>query len=380
MFTGITLTNKGAEMLAAAQNGALLKFTRVQIGRGSLASGATEEAATSLVSPVKFLPIADYKNKGANVIVTFQITNADVTVAFTFRELGLFAKGDDGIEHLYAYSNAGASAETIPLPSETTVDYIMSLNLTVNSAENVTVVIDDALVYVTEKKLQEELEASKITVDDTVTANGENPVTGAAVAGYVDDLTYSDVGAAAAEHNHSAYDIDSGILPVSRGGTGASSVDTTPTIGSTKMVTSGGVATALSNKVSKLGGTMTGNLKFASSALTFSNTESAAYHTRVTRGTTADDMYFELTNTDGIMLRYMLKCPYNLTANANKTIATTDQIPEVDSAVTASGTNAVSGKAVAGYTAQEVTADGAKPVSGAAVYAFVTEQILGGAW
>ena len=40
----------------------------------------------------------------------------------------------------------------------------------------------------------------------------------------------------------------SGVLQVKNGGTGNASVDTTPTSGSTKMVTSGGVYTALANK------------------------------------------------------------------------------------------------------------------------------------
>ena len=43
-----------------------------------------------------------------------------------------------------------------------------------------------------------------------------------------------------------------GILPVANGGTGNSSVDTTPTANSTKMVTSGGVASALAGKQDKL--------------------------------------------------------------------------------------------------------------------------------
>lgn len=53
---------------------------------------------------------------------------------------------------------------------------------------------------------------------------------------------------AASSHNHAAGNITSGTLPVARGGTGNTSVDTTPTSGSTKMVTSGGVYTALSGK------------------------------------------------------------------------------------------------------------------------------------
>lgn len=44
-----------------------------------------------------------------------------------------------------------------------------------------------------------------------------------------------------------------GTLPVSHGGTGNTSVDTAPTSGSTKMVTSGGVYTAINNLASTIG-------------------------------------------------------------------------------------------------------------------------------
>lgn len=49
------------------------------------------------------------------------------------------------------------------------------------------------------------------------------------------------------------------------------------------------------------------------------------------------------------------------------------EIPDatVDSEVTAGGTNAVSGAAVAAYTAASVTANGSAPVSGKAVYDYV---------
>lgn len=57
----------------------------------------------------------------------------------------------------------------------------------------------------------------------------------------------SDVG-----HKHSAADLTSGILAVERGGTGYASVDTTPTNGSAKMVTSGGIYTALASKANKI--------------------------------------------------------------------------------------------------------------------------------
>lgn len=53
-----------------------------------------------------------------------------------------------------------------------------------------------------------------------------------------------------------------GTVPVENGGTGNNSVDTTPTANSTKMVTSGGVKSALDTKLPLSGGTMTGQLAF----------------------------------------------------------------------------------------------------------------------
>ena len=57
-------------------------------------------------------------------------------------------------------------------------------------------------------------------------------------------------------------------LTVEQGGTGNTSVDSTPTAGSTKMVTSGGVKSALDGKVSDTGDTMTGELNLKSTTHT----------------------------------------------------------------------------------------------------------------
>ena len=60
------------------------------------------------------------------------------------------------------------------------------------------------------------------------------------------NITAQSVGASASNHTHSLADTDiTGILPVSKGGTGNSGFDTAPTSGSSKMVTSGGVYDAL---------------------------------------------------------------------------------------------------------------------------------------
>ena len=63
-------------------------------------------------------------------------------------------------------------------------------------------------------------------------------------------VSYAQVGAAPASHNHSVNDL-TGILPVEKGGTGGGTIDSTPTENSTNMVTSGGVYAALQQAASQ---------------------------------------------------------------------------------------------------------------------------------
>jgi len=95
-------------------------------------------------------------------------------------------------------------------------------------------------------KLDEELQGmQKEMTGEFAAVRGELTSGLSAVRG---ELTQGLSGKATATHSHGAGDITSGTLPVARGGTGNTSVDTTPTSGSSKMVTSGGVYTALSGK------------------------------------------------------------------------------------------------------------------------------------
>ena len=83
--------------------------------------------------------------------------------------------------------------------------------------------------------------ASSITIDSVLSETSTNPVQNKTITEALNEKAES-------VHSHIAGDITSGTLSVERGGTGNASVDTTPTSGSTKMVTSGGVYTALSSK------------------------------------------------------------------------------------------------------------------------------------
>ena len=124
----------------------------------------------------------------------------------------------------------------------TTVDHLTMLGLRCLTSSNakfleLTETVTAALEEVDQNK------QDKLTFDTTPTSGSTKPVTSGGI--------YTALsGKAAATHTHAASDITSGTLPVARGGTGNTSIDTTPTSGSTKMVTSGGVYTALSGKAS----------------------------------------------------------------------------------------------------------------------------------
>lgn len=251
MFTGIKLTNKGAEMLAAAHHGGTMSFTRVQIGSGSLTDGTSEQAVTALVEPVCYLPIAEASRSGSETSIMFQVINRDITAEFAFREIGLFAVDDGGIEYLYAYSNAGDDAETIPLPSVTTIDYIMSLKLTISNEIDVTVEIDDTLVFATKEDVAKCVKQTDVidiehggtgattaaearnalglgnTSGPVPVANGGTGADTAEGARYALGITVENIGAAASVHGHELTSVNiTGILPIGKGGTGATDAAT----------------------------------------------------------------------------------------------------------------------------------------------------------
>ncbi|HYF75161.1 MAG TPA: phage tail protein [Candidatus Nitrosocosmicus sp.] len=108
------LTNKGASLLAKLQAGGTLNFTKVQIGDGQI--GATDPKTLNALIAAKHQPavssvfyVAPNKAK-----VGTQFNNSNFASPFVWREIGLFATDPNEGEILYAYGNAGATAETIP--------------------------------------------------------------------------------------------------------------------------------------------------------------------------------------------------------------------------------------------------------------------------
>lgn len=144
-YPKITLTNKAMEMIAAAQiDGTILTITRVKIGDGSLAEGADIKSMTDVINSMLVAPFSNSNNDGGGQItVHFAVSNATVEAGFFAREIGVFAKLNDGEEQLYAYTNAGNKCDWIP-DKHTPIDsQVIGLTLIVGNAENVTVHISD---------------------------------------------------------------------------------------------------------------------------------------------------------------------------------------------------------------------------------------------
>ena len=131
-FTNSAITEAGRVLLAEVQAGAVFTPTRLVIGSGSIPNGKTAQTMTNVVSVVKSLAInKKQRTPDGKAIFGAVYSNEDITTAFYFRELALYAKpvhlnadgtvASEGAEVLYTYGNAGDSADYMPAYSTSTV-------------------------------------------------------------------------------------------------------------------------------------------------------------------------------------------------------------------------------------------------------------------
>ena len=95
-FLPLQLTNIGRDMLTQGRAGHVLTFTKVAIGDGT-ATGTAVDSLTALKSHKLYLPIAKNETVHAGQMrLQFRVNNKVVTTGFYFREIGLYAKVDNG--------------------------------------------------------------------------------------------------------------------------------------------------------------------------------------------------------------------------------------------------------------------------------------------
>ncbi|MGN1117989.1 MAG: hypothetical protein ACI4RU_05205 [Acutalibacteraceae bacterium] len=258
------LTGAGTSMLIRAiSGGEQLTFTKFKIGNGNEGNIST---ITDLSNPLVDFGIIDIdkSNPGFCKIVG-KFSDADIDSDFQLREFGLFAKIGDEEELLYAYAYDGNNAGMLKAHgSEVTCEQTVSMIIAVGEAEHVTAILSESALFASKEAFDSHVKntdnphsvtAQHIGLENVpnVSTNDQTPTyaTAKALSNLVSGekmstafgkialainslishisnksnphgVTASAISAAPASHEHSANDINSGCLPVARGGTGES--------------------------------------------------------------------------------------------------------------------------------------------------------------
>lgn len=155
-FANLTFTSQGTQMLVQAQNSHTLTFTCGKLGSGVLADSDDISKFTDLKSPKMTLPIVSVDDSNEEkLVLTFDTSNTELEEGFVSREIGIFAKLDNGSETLYAYSNAGNNYDYIPSKDTPSDENRLVVNLVVSSSANISVQIDKSIVYTHKSDVEE---------------------------------------------------------------------------------------------------------------------------------------------------------------------------------------------------------------------------------
>lgn len=165
-YPSLAFTQKGTQMLVQAQNGHIMTFTCGKLGSGVLSDSDDISQFADLKAPKMTLPItkADDSNP-EKIVLTFDTSNTTLETGFVSRELGIFAKLDDGTETLYAYSNAGNNYDYIPSKDTPSDENRLVVNLVVSSSASIAVTVDQSIVYAHMSDVVEKITAHDSTSD-----------------------------------------------------------------------------------------------------------------------------------------------------------------------------------------------------------------------
>ena len=146
-FEGLKLTKKG-EQLQAKINGNLsetLTFTKAKLGSGSITSNDEIRFLTDVKEEWGTANVASCKIQGDEkniVAIELQFSNAGLRENKIFREIGLYAKGNEEEDILYAYANAGDKYDYIPLMKDSPHSFVIVIYFNITSGTKVDANID----------------------------------------------------------------------------------------------------------------------------------------------------------------------------------------------------------------------------------------------
>lgn len=147
------LTKEGRDLLARTTLGEVLKFTRVAFGTGTVTTTEqliNQKALIDQRLSVKINSIQNNKDGTATIHIAFN--NEEVTQGFLMKEIGVFAQDPVKGEILYFILNCGEEADFFPAKTTKLVEQTMDLIVVVGDSPEVTIVLDQSLVFVTRRE------------------------------------------------------------------------------------------------------------------------------------------------------------------------------------------------------------------------------------
>lgn len=160
-FEKVYITRKGSVLAAKTLEGKKVEFDHAEIGSGTLTEDPRDR--TSLVTKVLQCNINNIVITAENQAqISFLFKNIDAPNSFYFREIGLYAIDPDTKEKvLYAYTNAGNTAEYITNSSTELIEKNIDITIVIDNTENINITLDPTQILVTERELN--IKAAQVT-------------------------------------------------------------------------------------------------------------------------------------------------------------------------------------------------------------------------
>lgn len=201
-FPKPTLTNAGKQALLKTLAGKTLTFSSIKIGDGKVSKTEDLTKRASLVNLIHSFDIASCKKLDDTIELIATFSNDELNTDFEFREIGAYAlEPGTGEEILYCYTNCGEEAEKIEATTLSFVEKTIKLYVAVGNAENVSVIINPDMNYVTKEEEKDLINSTTESILATM------------IYGYDDDVQFGDgfliVGINYAYHSVMAFEYDS---------------------------------------------------------------------------------------------------------------------------------------------------------------------------
>ena len=165
-FDDLTITNNGLDMIALSQSGAKLIFTKIKLGDGQIGDNDVMKL-TDIINERMISQISSIEAKGeGQVAIKFTVDNSELTSGFFVREIGIFAKiNEGGEEKLYAYTNAGNYTNYLA-DNKTPIDAIITkIDLAIGNATDINFTVDKSIIYVSLEDLETNLQKHNSNID-----------------------------------------------------------------------------------------------------------------------------------------------------------------------------------------------------------------------